>query len=60
MNIGPRARRKRLMAGIAALTVGIGVGVGLVSTGADRWGRLGLFFPFWMGALGVFQAQEKT
>ena len=60
MNIGPREERKRLVIGIAALAAGLVIGAGLMVIGVDRWWRLGLFFPFWLGALGIFQALEQT
>lgn len=60
MNIGPREERKRLIMGVAALAVGLGIAAGLMVIGVDRWWRLGLFFPFWLGALGIFQALEQT
>jgi hypothetical protein len=40
--------------------VGVGIAVALISSDLDRWWRIGLFFPFWIGALGFFQAKEKT
>ena len=60
MNIGPREERKRLIMGIVALAVGLGIAAGLMVIGVDRWWRLGLFFPFWIAALGIFQALEQT
>ncbi len=60
VNIGPRESRKRLFMGSLMLVVGIGLAAALISVGVDRWWRVFLFFPFWMGALGLFQAQEKT
>ncbi len=46
--------------GSLMLAVGIGLAAALISLGGDRWWRVFLFFPFWMGALGLFQAQERT
>ncbi|MCI0483129.1 MAG: hypothetical protein L0Y78_00950 [candidate division NC10 bacterium] len=60
MNIGPREERKRLILGVATLAVSVGITIGLIYFGVDRWWRLGLFFPFWFGALGIFQALEAT
>ena len=60
VNIGPRECRKRLVMGIAMLAVGIGLAGVLLFTGVDRFWRIILFFPFWMGAMGFFQAREKT
>ena len=59
-NIGPGERRKRLLMGIAMLAVGVGITAALILTGVSRGWRVGLFLPFWMGALGLFQAREKT
>jgi hypothetical protein len=60
MNIGPREERKRLVMGMAALAAGLGIAAGLMVIGVDQWWRLSLFFPFWLGALGIFQALEQT
>lgn len=60
MNIGPKESRKRLMMGAAAFALGVGILVALMLTGANRWWRIVLFLPFWMGALGLFQAMGKT
>ena len=36
------------------------IALGLILAGADRWWRIGLFLPFWLGALGIFQARVNT
>lgn len=59
-NIGEKERQKRLVMGIGVIVVSIGIGVGLAVTGISRWWRLSLFVPFFLGALGYFQAMEKT
>jgi hypothetical protein len=59
-NIGPKGQRSRLMGGLVALAVGIGGTVALAILGLSRWWGLLLFVPFWQGALGVFQALNKT
>ena len=59
-NIGPRERRKRAITGVLALLVGLAAFVSLLAIGAPRVWRLGLFLPFWFGALGWFQAQAHT
>jgi hypothetical protein len=59
-NIGPRERRRRLTRGIITLVLGALLGLAMVLTGVDRWWRLVLFLPFWMGGLGVHQARGKT
>ena len=59
-NIGPRERRKRLLTGAVVLIVGFaGLGV-LIGAGLHPAWRLGLFVPFWLAALGYFQARERT
>jgi hypothetical protein len=60
INIGPKETRKRLVMGVVMLVVAIGTAVPLILAGADRWWRLGLFLPFWLSALGLFQVKEKT
>lgn len=59
-NIGPRERRKRMRFGVALLTVGAALAVFLWVLGAHRPWRLALFLPLWAGAIGIFQAREKT
>ena len=60
MNIGPKESSKRLIMGVAVLGLGVGATVALILTGVNRWWRLALLLPFWLGALGFFQAKEKT
>jgi len=59
-NIGLRERRKRAMTGVISLLIGLTAFVALLALGAPRVWRLGLFLPFWFGALGWFQAQGHT
>lgn len=59
-NIGPAERRKRLMSGVVALVAGLAVGLLLILTGLSHWWRLVLFMPFAAGAIGFFQARERT
>jgi uncharacterized membrane protein len=59
-NIGAGGRRKRLMFGIVALGVGAVIAALLVAIGAPRIWRLPLIFVFYVAALGVFQARDKT
>lgn len=59
-NIGFKERRKRMRFGVAVLVACAVIAVLLVGIGAQRLWRIGLFLPFWAGALGVFQAREKT
>jgi uncharacterized membrane protein len=59
-NIGASGRRKRLMFGIVALGVGAVIAVLFVAIGAPRVWRLPLFLVFYVAALGIFQARDKT
>jgi hypothetical protein len=59
-NIGPEQRMRRVRFGVISLVLGaFAVGV-LVALGAARPWRLVAFVPLWTGALGIFQAREKT
>jgi hypothetical protein len=60
VNIGPRERRNRLVFGIAALGVGAVIALLLILIDAPLVWRIPLFLLFLFGALGVFQAREKT
>lgn len=59
-NIGPRQRRLRLIMGAGTLAVTAALGVTAIAVDAPRLLRLGLFVPAMVGAMGVFQAREKT
>lgn len=59
-NIGAHERRKRLTFGIVASGVGVVIAVLLVVVHAPLVWRLPLFLPFYVGALGIFQARDKT
>jgi len=59
-NIGAGERRKRLVFGVAEIGVGAVIAALLVSIEAPLYWRLPLFLPFLAGALGVFQARDKT
>ena len=59
-NIGPEGQKTRLRGGLIALAVGLAGAAVLVWSGINPWWRLVLFLPFWQGALGVFQALNKT
>jgi hypothetical protein len=60
VNIGPKERRKRLVAGATMCAVGAGIAAALIVFHQDRSWRIFLFIPFWVGALGLFQARERT
>jgi len=59
-NIGAGGRRKRLVFGIVALAVGAVIATLLVAVDAPRIWRLPLFLVFYVAALGIFQARDKT
>lgn len=59
-NLGPREQRKRLVFGVAALGASVLVAAMLVLTHVALTWRLLLFVTFFFGALGVFQARDKT
>lgn len=59
-NIGRSQRRLRLILGVAGLVGGAAVVVPLLVLDAGRWWRLMALLPFWIGALGLLQAKEKT
>ena len=59
-NSGPRERRKRLMFGITALAASIVISFLFVFYGVRPLFRLPLFVPLFAGALGFFQARDRT
>jgi hypothetical protein len=59
-NIGPRERRKRLIFGVALFGVSGVIAAVLLGDGIWRGWRALLFLPLFGGALGVFQARERT
>lgn len=59
-NIGGRARRQRLLTGVAAAAASV-VALGLLlATDTPRVARLLAALPFWAGALGFLQYRERT
>jgi len=59
-NIGPKEIRKRLIMGVAMLTLGVALAVVFAHTGVSRGWYAALFLPFWIGTLGISQARKKT
>ena len=59
-NIGPLERRKRLVFGIAALAASVVISFLFVFYGVRPLFRLPLFVPLFAGALGFFQARDRT
>ena len=59
-NIGPRERQKRLVFGVAALFLSVVISAVFVIEGVRPIWRLMLFVPLFAGALGFFQARDRT
>jgi hypothetical protein len=59
-NIGPRERRKRLVFGIVTLAASVVISFLFVFYGVQPVWRLPLFVPLYLGALGFFQARDRT
>jgi hypothetical protein len=59
-NISGREGRKRLVAGFVQLAVSLLALAAMLATGLSRDWRLLLFLPLWGGAMGIFQALDKT
>jgi hypothetical protein len=59
-NIGPRGIRTRRRLAVTAFASGAVLVGALVMAGAARPWRLAVLPFFWLGALGWFQAREKT
>ncbi len=60
IHIGPKQRRRRLIAGILMFIVSSAIAIFLLSSGLSRVRRLFLFFPFYLSMLGFLQAKAKT
>lgn len=59
-NIGPHERRQRLVFGIATLAASVAISFLFVFYGVRPVLRLPLFVPLYLGALGFFQARDRT
>ncbi len=59
-NIGPEERKKRITIGTATMAIGAALSVYLVAAESTRPWRLLVLLPFWVGAVGLFQARAKT
>lgn len=59
-NIGPRQRAMRMRFGVVTLLAAVVLAGGLAWVGVGMPWRGFVLLPFWAGAAGVFQAQEKT
>jgi hypothetical protein len=51
---------RRMRFGAIGLGVGVALAIALVALPVARPLRLVVFAPFWVGAIGVFQARQKT
>jgi hypothetical protein len=59
-NIGPRARRARLIGGLVLLALTVAGAAVLVLGGFDRGARLALLAPLFGAAVGLLQARDHT
>ena len=59
-NIGAKGQRQRMLGGVLMVIFAALVLVILILTEAPRAARLLVFFPTYLGALGILQAREKT
>jgi hypothetical protein len=59
-NIGLRARRQRLLVGVLFFVVSAAICAGLVASHVHQAWRLSLVLPFYVAALGLFQALGRT
>jgi hypothetical protein len=60
VNIGPKETQKRLLMGVVMVTAGVVLAIIFSRTGVSRGWYSGLFLPFWMGTLALWQARKKT
>ena len=59
-NIGPKEARKRMLMGVAMLSIGVVLAVIFTHAGVSHGWYSMLFLPFWMGTLPISQARKKT
>ena len=59
-NIGPRGRRQRMGFGVGLFALGGLAAAVMLSVQTSWFWSVAVFFPFWAGGLGVFQATGKT
>jgi hypothetical protein len=59
-NISTAERRKRLMAGVVELVIGLAILSALMAFGVDRWWRLPLLLVFWGASSLFFQWRDHT
>ena len=59
-NIGTGEKRKRLTFGIFMLVVATILLATFLVFEMNRWWRLVLILPVWLGGVGIFQVKEET
>jgi hypothetical protein len=59
-NIGPRERKMRIRVGVTFLGIGLLLAATFLVMSVARPWRIAVFAPLWIGAIGIFQAREKT
>lgn len=59
-NIGTQEKRKRLTFGIFMLVVSAILLSVFIVFDMNRWWRLVLILPVWLGGVGIFQVKEET
>ncbi len=59
-NIGTQEKRKRLIFGIFMLVVAAILLAAFLYLDINRWWRLVIILPLWLGGVGIFQVKEET
>ena len=59
-NLRAGGRRQRLLMGIVLTAIAVIGGTAMMATGLPRGFRLVLFFPFYMGVVGLLQYRDHT
>jgi hypothetical protein len=59
-NLGCGAQNSRLRMSLVALSIGLGLSVVLMESGAPAFARAVLFFPFFIAAFGAYQGLFRT
>jgi hypothetical protein len=60
INIGPKQRRMRLIAGVVTLVVAVVIGGLMAALGQPWFVRLAVGIPLWFAVLNAFQVATKT
>jgi hypothetical protein len=59
-NIGPKGRQQRLRVGLVGVGVSVLATLVVLVSAAPAWSAALLVVPWWVSALGIFQAREQT